>query len=74
MDETPSHLESKQSTRRDAIIGLSIMTGLPAIAGLGALGASGPDLAHASPMLVGIGALLIGVGMTMFRALVRSLV
>jgi hypothetical protein len=50
------------------------MTGLPAIAGLGALGASGPDLAHASPMLVGIGALLIGVGMTMFRALVRSIV
>jgi hypothetical protein len=40
--------------------------------GLGALGASGPDLAHASPFLAGVGALLIGAGLVMLNALEKS--
>jgi hypothetical protein len=72
MNKPLSDVDSARQARRDGLVGLSVMAALPAIAGLSVLAAAGDDLAHASPVLMGIGALLLGSALVMLTFLVKA--
>lgn len=71
-EPSSTRVKARDMSRRDRMIGLAVLAALCFGSGLSALGASGADLAHASPVLAGIGLSLIGASLVLLNTLLKS--